>query len=143
MSDEIGTMLLRPWFLGAVGLALIHQILQKILGIHVPIVDSYLDPLLFLPILLQLILLERRFVFGKGSQYALSWYHIFGVVVLVSVLVELLFPVWNPLLTADYKDVICYLIGGTAFGVFFNVPNRAFRSIKEMETGALLSNKKQ
>lgn len=75
MSDEIGTMLLRPWFLGAVGLALIHQILQEILGVHVPIVDSYLDPLLFLPILLQLILLERRFVFGKGSQYVLSWYH--------------------------------------------------------------------
>lgn len=143
MSDEIETMLLRPWFLGAVGLALIHQILQKILGVHVPIVDSYLDPLLFLPILLQLILLERRFVFGKDSQYVLSWYHIFGVVVLVSVLVELLFPVWSPLFTADYRDVICYLIGGTAFGVFFNVPNRTFRSIEDVEIGSLLSNKKQ
>lgn len=120
MSAGMKAMLLRPWFIAAVGLAVTHQVLQKILDIHVPIVDSYLDPLLFLPILLQLILLEQRYVFAKGSHYVLSWFQIVGVVLLVCIVCESLFPLWSPSFTADYIDAICYLIGGVVFGVFFN-----------------------
>ena len=122
MKTGVKTMLLQPWFMGALILTTTHQVLQKILGINMRLVDSFLDPLLFLPILLQLILLERRFVFGKGAPYVLSWFQILTVTVLVSVVCELLFPRWNPAFTADYIDVICYLLGGVIFGVFFNSP---------------------
>lgn len=120
MSAGVKAMLLRPWFLGAVGLAVTHQVLQKILNIRVPIVDSYLDPLLFLPILLQLILLEQRYIFAKGPYYVLSWFQILIVILLMSIICELLFPIWSHSFTTDYIDAICYLLGGTVFGVFFN-----------------------
>src|SRR5690606_16759880 len=120
MRTGVKTMLLQPWFMSVLILATMHQFLQKILGINIQLVDSFLDPLLFLPILLQLVLLERRFVFGKGTQYVLSWFQILTVTVFVSVVCELLFPQWNPAFTADYIDVICYLLGGVIFGVFFN-----------------------
>ena len=120
MKIGVKTMLLQPWFMSALILTITHQVLQKILEINIQIIDSFLDPLLFLPILLQLILLERRFVFGKGPRYILSWFQILTVTVFVSIVCELLFPRWNPAFTADYIDVICYLFGGVIFGVFFN-----------------------
>src|SRR5690554_5620546 len=115
-------MLLQPWFIGALMLVLIHQVFQKILGINIALVDSFLDPILFLPILLQFILLERRFIIGKGPRYVLSWFQILTITVFVSFVCEILFPQWSSSFTVDYKDVICYLIGGVIFGIFFNFP---------------------
>lgn len=124
MKTGVKTMLLQPWFMGALILTTTHQVLQKILGINMQLVDSFLDPLLFLPILLQLILLERRFVFGKGARYVLSWFQILTITVFVSIVCELLFPRWSPAFTPDCIDVICYMLGGVIFGVFFNSPLR-------------------
>ncbi|HUH19662.1 hypothetical protein [Albibacterium sp.] len=122
MKQGVGVMLLQPWFLGALMLVLIHQVSQKILGVNIPLADSFLDPILFLPILLQLILLELRFLIGKGPRYVLSWFQISIITVFVSVVCEILFPQWSSSFTADYKDVICYLVGGMVFGIFFNLP---------------------
>lgn len=115
-------MLFKPWFVVAALLFLTHQILQKILAVPIPFADSFLDPLLFMPLLLQLMLLERRLLFRRGPDYILSWAQILGTVVLVSLLCELLFVFWSDAFTADYLDVLCYLTGGAVFGVFFNVP---------------------
>lgn len=120
LNARVKAMLLQRWFIIALALAIAHQVLQKILQVSIPFVDSYLDPLLFLPILLHLILLERRYVFGKGSDYTFSWPQIIMVSVLISVVCEVLFPRWSPSFTADYKDTVCYFIGGIVFGIFFN-----------------------
>lgn len=118
-------MFLRWWFLIALSIAVLHQVLQKILNIQIQVVNSYLDPLLFLPILLQLMLFERRYLFEKDAQYVFSWYQILMVVFVVSMVCEVLFPLWNPAFTADYIDAICYLIGGVIFGVFFNTTSES------------------
>src|SRR5690606_889639 len=123
MNAGVKAMLVQGWFLVALALAIAHQVLQKILQVSIPFVDSYLDPLLFLPILLHLILLERRYLFGKGPSYILSWSQMFAVFVLISVVCEVLFPRWSSSFIADYKDVICYLIGGILFGIFLNSPS--------------------
>jgi len=125
MKAGLRTMLFEPWFIGAVTLTLFHQLLQIGLGFNIPILDSYLDPLLFLPVLLHLILLERRFLFGKGPTYVFSWTQIIMIVALIAVLCEYYFPRWNVAFTADYLDIVCYLIGGTFFGIFFNTPLKA------------------
>lgn len=122
MKSGIRAMLSQPWFVMVAVLAFVHQILQKVLGVSLPLADSLLDPLLFLPILLHLMLLERRFIFGKGAIYVLSWYHIVGTVVLVSIICENFFPHWSEAFTSDYKDVICYALGGAVFGFFLNSP---------------------
>lgn len=126
MKPGIRAMLLRPWFIVTAFVALAHQILQKILAISIPWADSFLDPLLFLPILLHLMLLERRFVFGLGGEYTFRWYHIFCTVALISLICELLFPYWSAAFTSDYNDVICYAIGGVVFGIFQNAPVKKY-----------------
>lgn len=116
-------MLLRPWFIAISTIALTHQVLQKVFNFNILVIDSYLDPFLFMPILLHFILMERRYIFGKGASYCLSWYQILTVILFVSIVCELLFPRWSAEFTADYIDVIVYFIGGIVFGVFWNVPN--------------------
>lgn len=116
-------MFLRPWFIVILTTALTHQVLQKIFSFNILVIDSYLDPFLFMPILLHLILFERRYIFGKGASYRLPWYQILTIILFVSIVSELLFPRWSAEFTADYIDVIVYFIGGIVFGVFWNVPN--------------------
>ncbi len=92
------------------GLFLIHQVVERVIGIMVPFIDSYLDPILLMPILLYLITLERSIVFDKKS-YQLSVYLMFGYFVLISILSELILPKFNSKLTPDKYDVVCYAIG--------------------------------
>ncbi|TYR37502.1 hypothetical protein FXV77_05720 [Sphingobacterium phlebotomi] len=81
-------------------LFILHQYLQKIAGISLPLVDSYLDPLLCMPILLHLIVWERK-LFHRRTEYTLSLSHIVGYILLVSILCEIVFPLWNEKMTAD------------------------------------------
>jgi len=113
-------MLSQPWFLGAVTLVAIHQIMQKVLNWNFSLIDAYLDPLLFMPILLHLILWERRFIFKKGTHYILPWIQILALFIFVSVLCEFFFPRWSARFTMDYWDVLCYAIGALVFGLFLN-----------------------
>jgi hypothetical protein len=122
MKIDVNQMLIRPWFIGMLTLVLIHQIVQKVLGFNIPIVDSFLDPLLFMPILLHLILWEQRFLYGKGSHYVLSRRQIISILVFVAVFCEYFFPRWNNNFTMDYWDIICYTIGTLLFGSFLNTP---------------------
>ncbi|MCW5927001.1 MAG: hypothetical protein KIT80_08835 [Chitinophagaceae bacterium] len=112
------------WFTIFVVVFVAHQLLQKVLKIPVPVADSYLDAFLFMPILLHLILWERRLLFKKGESYTLSYADIFILFVVVSIVCEYFFPKWNKQFTVDFSDVICYLAGATLFALFFNKPAR-------------------
>lgn len=89
---------------------LVHQYLQKAANISIPFVDSYLDPFLFMPILLYLIVWERRLLFGDFT-YSLPASYIFGYFMLVSILCEIVLPLWNDRMTADVWDVLFYAVG--------------------------------
>lgn len=56
------------WFAGMLLLVLLHQSLEKLLEIRIPVIDNYLDPLLLMPILLHLMLWERRILFKKDCN---------------------------------------------------------------------------
>jgi hypothetical protein len=122
MKTDINQMLIRPWFIGMLVVVFIHQIFQKVIGFNISIVDSFLDPLLFMPILLHLILWEQRFLFAKGSRYVLSWRRITSILVFVTVLCEYFFPRWSNSFTMDYWDAIFYVVGAVFFGLFLNIP---------------------
>src|SRR5690606_17399771 len=91
-------------------LFLLHQYIQKITTVSFPLIHSYLDPLLFMPILLTLITWERRLIY-KNRSYTLPLTHIFGYFLLVSILCEVVFPMWTEGMTADVWDVLCYALG--------------------------------
>lgn len=124
MKSVLHKMLIRPWFLVLLFIALLHQVVQKILRINIKVVDSFLDPLLLMPILLHLILWERRFLFGEGGRYTLSWKQLILILTFVSILCEFFFPNWSDRFTRDYWDVLCYTIGTLFFGLVLNKPIR-------------------
>lgn len=115
-------LLLKPWFILMVAVGSAHQIAQKIFFVSLPWVDSYLDPLLLMPILLQLIVWERRTLFRKGPSYTLEWWRTILICVMVSVLAEMVFPMMSSKFTADPFDILCYIVGMFAFWTLWNKP---------------------
>lgn len=95
-------------------LFLLHQYMQKVAKVSLPVIDSYLDPLLFMPILLPLITWERQLIY-KNPTYTLPISHIFGYFLLVSVLCEIVFPLWNDRMIADLWDVFFYALGALIY----------------------------
>src|SRR5690606_27894965 len=92
-------------------LFILHQYLQKIAGISLPLVDSYLDPLLCMPILMHLIVWERKLL-HRWRIHTLPLLHIAGYFLLISILCEIVFPIWNQNMTADPWDIAFYALGG-------------------------------
>lgn len=113
-------LLVRPWFLSLVVVGLIHQLAQKVLGWNIPIVHAYLDPLLFMPILLHLTLWERRVLFRALDDYQLEWWRIVAIFILASVVAEMVFPRLSTRFTADPYDVACYGLGAILYWMLAN-----------------------
>ena len=112
----------RPWFIVLLTTAFVHQLIEKLLLLHLPVIDSYLDPLLLMPVLLHLLLWERRILFRKGINYTFSTFQIILIFILISFVTEYIFPKWNPKFTADIWDVVCYVLGTIYFHIYHNVP---------------------
>lgn len=112
----------QPAFI-VIGIAfVIHQLLQKILHINLPWLDHYLDPLLCMPILLTLLLAERRHLFYKNNNYQLSLKEVMIALIILSVLFEVVFPKLSSKFTADWGDIITYIIGSSFFYIVLNKP---------------------
>lgn len=104
-------------FLLAVLLATINQTLEKGFGIFLPVIHSYLDDLLCLPIVLTLGLAAYRFFW---PNYRLTPWHMLPVLLVYSVYFEVYLPSVSANATADIVDVVMYTIGLTVFGYFIN-----------------------
>ncbi|MFC3198379.1 hypothetical protein ACFOET_12215 [Parapedobacter deserti] len=115
-------MLTKPWFVTLLVLAFAHQLTQKILAISLPLADNYLDALLFMPILLHLVLWERRAIFAQGGAHVLHPLHILIILALASVFAEHLLPRWSARFTADVWDMVCYAVGALLFIYYWNKP---------------------
>ncbi len=89
---------------------LVHQFIERIVKVEVAVLDNYLDPLLAMPIILHLITLERR-ILTRNPGYRMPLVHIILYFIIVSVIVEIVFPMFNPKLIGDPIDVVLYAIG--------------------------------
>jgi hypothetical protein len=110
----------QPAFLLLVVLFGVHQVLQKFYGIHLGWLSYYIDPLLGMPILLTLLLAERRYLLKKGKAYQFSALEVGVAVAALSFIFEILFPVLSDRFTADWRDGIAYAVGGAIFYYFLN-----------------------
>lgn len=106
---------------------LVHQYLQKIADVHYPFIDSFLDPLLFLPILLPLIVWERRLI-RHVPTYSMPWSHVLGYIILISILCEIVLPIWNKRMTSDIIDVLFYAVGGFVYGILDSLDKRCHQN---------------
>ena len=85
-----------------------HQILQYGFGIRLTLVDAYLDPLLFLPIMLGLFLQERWWFFGHRRMSGLETI-VAGLA--LALVAEDFLPRWQPAFVYDQWDYLFYALG--------------------------------
>ena len=111
-------------------LFVVHQYVQLVAKIRMPFLDQYLDPALMMPILLHLLVWERRVVCGDTS-IRLPQSHIFGYFLLAVIFGELVFPYFSDKFTADYWDILSYALGSIAYVV----AQRVSKSTPLMEIG--------
>ncbi|MEM9929408.1 MAG: hypothetical protein AAF840_06300 [Bacteroidota bacterium] len=95
------------WWVPA-GIFLFHQTAQYGFGWRWGLVDSYLDPLLFLPILLGLLLVERKHLFQRHRLTGLETL-ICGL--LLAIIGEEVFPRLRPVFVRDVWDYFLYALG--------------------------------
>lgn len=106
----------RILFIFCLTVFLVHQFLERVARIEIPILDNYLDPLLAMPVILHLVTLERRFL-TKNPTYKLPLLHIILYVVVITIFAEVIFPRVNPKLVGDPVDVLMYVIGAGVYSL--------------------------
>ena len=104
-------------FLICVSLAVANQLFEKLFGIFIPLVHSYLDDLLCFPIVLTLGLAMYRLF---KPYYRLSLMHMLPVLLVYSIYFEWYLPSVSSSATSDPLDVVMYVIGLVVFGHFIN-----------------------
>ena len=116
-----------PAWLFCVFLFILHQLFQKILGWNFIWLDSYLDPLLCLPIFMGLMLAERRFFLKKrnhNNTYTFPILETIVIAITLSIVFEEGFPRWSDQFTKDYFDYVFYFVGALFFYSFINKKNK-------------------
>jgi len=93
-------------------LFLAHQFLQWGLGIHIPFIDSYLDPFLAMPILLFILDWEME-IFRTRPQLRKS--ELIASFIIFSVIFEWLFPFLSADFTGDIWDIVAYFLGSLLY----------------------------
>jgi len=73
-----------------------------------------------MPIILGIILWERKFIFKQKSTYTFSLIEIIIITILLSILFEEGFPRWSNAFTKDYFDYVFYFVGALLFYVHHN-----------------------
>lgn len=114
------SVLRSPVFIICCIIFIIHQVMQKMLDLSFAPFDRYLDNLLAMPIILTLLLAERRWLFKRGNQYTLSLLEIAMATLFILMISEIIFPALSSRFTADWKDVIFYIAGSLIFYLVIN-----------------------
>jgi hypothetical protein len=103
----------RWWFLLFSAVALINRYYIRPSGNT--LIDGYLNDFLAMPILFQLCKGTMRILY-QDSNKQLNTPQIFVGFILVSVFFEIIFPQFNPKASADFGDVIAYVMGTFCYG---------------------------
>ncbi len=116
-----------PLFIISSTFFLLHQVLQYLFRINLPLADAYLDNLVAMPIILTLLLAERRHIFRKGHSYQLPHLEIILATLYVSAVSEWLFPCLSNLFTFDPLDFAFFFLGSA---IYFLVHNKGTKQVQ-------------
>jgi len=96
-----------------------HQIGQKFFGLSIPVVDSYLDPFLSIPLLLGIAAAERNWLFGEEHWEGFKPIELIAMTLALAILFEEGFPRLDPVgQTRDGFDYLAYAGGAAVY--YFN-----------------------
>ncbi len=113
--------LLNRWFIAGCFIWFIVIIARK-LGHPFPHINGYINDAFAIPVMASLGLwFQRVFVF-KNNYYVLAPWHVIFIVIYVTLIFEVLLPALSRTYTADWVDILLYIIGGLFFYKVMNVP---------------------
>lgn len=101
-------------FLGPAILFILHQVLQKLLGINLPLADACLDPFCFGALVPHFLEWERTRLFRRKP---LSRLDLVILALYLALLSEWLLPAISDRFTADFYDVVCIFSGCLWFSI--------------------------
>ncbi|SEJ11746.1 hypothetical protein SAMN05192553_102468 [Cyclobacterium xiamenense] len=104
-----------PWFLLPALTFWINQYLERVQGIYFPLVHSYLDDLLAMPVILGLTLQLYRWIHPRKERLVFSIKQVLVGFLYISLLFEVLLPAWSATYVRDPWDVGCYFLGSVYF----------------------------
>jgi|TARA_B110001469_G_scaffold122756_1_gene133849 hypothetical protein len=107
--------LLHVSFLVPAFLFIIHQILQKLIGVEIPLVDFYIDPFCFSALTIPIYVWERKILFHQSGISKLEMSILLTFLILFS---EVVLPYFSSQFVADLLDVLMILLGGVWFYCF-------------------------
>jgi hypothetical protein len=113
--------LLNKWFIADCLIWLIVFIMRK-LNHPLPFINGYVDDAIAIPVIANLGLWFQRVVIIKSNYYVLSKWHVVFITVYVALVFEGLLPRLSRAYTADWIDVMLYIIGGVFFYKVMNEP---------------------
>lgn len=113
--------LLNKWFIAGCLIWLIVFITRK-LNHPLPFINGYVDDAFAIPVIANLGLWFQRVVIIKSNYYVLSKWHVVFITVYVALIFEGLLPWLSKAYTADWIDVLLYVIGGAFFYTVMNKP---------------------
>ncbi len=113
--------LLNPWFvIGCITWAIV--ITTRKLGHPLPYINGNINDAFAIPVIANLGLWFKRIFIIKNNHYILSSRQVTFIVVYVTLIFEGLLPLISKLYTADWIDVLLYIIGGVFFYKVMNKP---------------------
>ena len=115
MKERFRNIHFPVFWLVCLSLFLLHQLLQYGLGIHIPVVDSYLDPLLAMPILFGGARIERELVYRIDSNYRISLLEVVIGTAAFAYITEVLFSRWSELFYYDPWDFLMLAVGALLY----------------------------
>ncbi len=122
------TVLKNPFFLIPCLIFWINQYVEKVQGIFIPLIHSYLDDLLAMPVILGITLQVYRWIHPAKNGFVFTKVQILVAVVYISLIFEVLLPMYSSTYVRDMWDVVCYALGAIYYFKFINTPhgNQAF-----------------
>lgn len=112
-------ILRHPAFTFCIALFATHQLFQKVFDISIPLLDSYLDPFLSIPIFLSLLLVERRWLL-RQPDFNFTTLELVIITTVLAIIFEEVFPRISDSFTRDNWDYVFYFFGGGYFSFFIN-----------------------
>lgn len=118
--------------MGLIMIFVANQLFEN-LGGKVYFLYSYLDDLIFFPIILSTILIIEQF-FRHNWSYIIPFTHVLSAFLIFSLLLELVFPKFSERFTADPIDVLAYFIGSVFYYLFLNKPRIILGKVSMIRT---------
>src|SRR5450755_4770325 len=113
--------LLNVWFIvGCVIWVIVLTMRRE--GHPIPFINGYINDAFAIPVIANLGLWFQRVFIIKNNYYVLAPRHVVFIIIYVSVVFEGLLPLFSKVYTADWIDVLLYIVGGVFFYKVMNKP---------------------